>query len=618
MKFRDFKKILKTEEYNIPDVLDKIKANLPEIKPRIVNQQRPISRLRFAAGFLSLMFMFLFIFTSISMPPTTNEISGPVQLNYFTSQAEITNTLKKFNKQKDQYINQSQQLYENYTMEDIKINRIYEANNQVAIQDKNRIYYLNNDGIVVYNTSGDLTTIYKEDLKFDDKTNVKTLYLVNNELIVIYNNKQFTHLIKYDVVSMNVVYTYTIAATYISSYVHRSKLYMVSILNNTVLPFIKANEQWKKKEPTDIGYLDNVMGESYTILTTINLNSNESFETIFLSFNKWDVAYFNGDDLYLINNHMNYKKNLDYGEYTTILKFRNVSSEGFVYHGSYTLKGSAQNSNSVYAHGNNFRIVLEVTHYNIKRSFLFFKKAIEVEQVINVVNLQSVNVDGRYILEVTSSYEISEDSREDGAISVLSSTFSPEQVVVESRGIDTKVTVLSFEDPSNIKPFTVHRNRTVYSNVHKFDESFGFSLRTRKTATGEFELRFFDLRFGNPLELKNLAIDLNYSSLLDDADYMVLEGIENPNALYVNSDMQNYYLGFSVNNNHNTNGTYTLIRINKTTKEVITEEFDTDYYINKIVSVDSKTIYGLSNYEIICYKLSEDNSYIVYDSLDIR
>ena len=99
---------------------------------------------------------------------------------------------------------------------------------------------------------------------------------------------------------------------------------------------------------------------------------------------------------------------------------------------------------------------------------------------------------------------------------------------------------------------------------------------------------------------------------------MVLEGIENPNALYVNSDMQNYYLGFSVNNNHNTNGTYTLIRINKTTKEVITEEFDTDYYINKIVSVDSKTIYGLSNYEIVCYKLSEDNSYIVYDSLDIR
>jgi hypothetical protein len=315
---------------------------------------------------------------------------------------------------------------------------------------------------------------------------------------------------------------------------------------------------------------------------------------------------------------MNYKKNLDYGEYTTILKFRNVSSEGFVYHGSYTLKGSTQNSNSVYAHGNNFRIVLEVTHYNIKRSFLFFKKAIEVEQVINVVNLQSVNVDGRYILEVTSTYEISEDSREDGAISVLSSTFSPEQVVVESRGIDTKVTVLSFEDPSNIKPFTVHRNRTVYSNVHKFDESFGFSLRTRKTATGEFELRFFDLRFGNPLELKNLTIDLNYSSLLDDADYMVLEGIENPNALYVNSDMQNYYLGFSVNNNHNTNGTYTLIRINKTTKEVITEEFDTDYYINKIVSVDSKTIYGLSNYEIVCYKLSEDNSYIVYDSLDIR
>ena len=216
MKFRDFKKILKTEEYNIPNVLDKIKANLPEIKPRIVNQQRPISRLRFAAGFLSLMFMFLFIFTSISMPPTTNEISGPVQLNYFTSQAEITNTLKKFNKQKEQYINLSQQLYENYTMEDIKINRIYEANNQVAIQDKNRIYYLNNDGIVVYNTSGDLTTIYKEDLKFDDKTNVKTLYLVNNELIVIYNNKQFTHLIKYDVESMNVVYTYTIAATYIS------------------------------------------------------------------------------------------------------------------------------------------------------------------------------------------------------------------------------------------------------------------------------------------------------------------------------------------------------------------------------------------------------------------
>lgn len=617
MKFRDFKRALKNEEYNIPDVLQKIKANLPKVMPKYT-YQRTIPRIRYAFGFVMVLFMFLFVFTSVSNPPTLNKVSGPEELHYFTSQAEINSVLLKYNKEKTSYINKSQALYDNYTLEDIKINKVYEASNQVALLNNNRIYYLNNEGIVVYDVKDELITLYKETLKYDEKTNVKTLYIVNDYLIVIYNNKQFTYVIKYNIETMDVSYTYTIAATYVSSYIYKNRLLLVSILNNTILPFIKANEVWQKKTASDIGYLDNVMGSSYTILSTIYLDTNDQNETIFLSFDKWDVVYFNDDSLYLVSNHMNYKKNLDYGSYSTILKFKNTYQNGYVYHGSYTLKGSIQNSDAVYEYKDNFRVVLDVTHYNIKRIFLFFKKAIEVRKSINIVNLQATNVDGKHMLEITSSYEITEDSKLDNSISILTTKFTPDQLLIQSRGIETKFFSIDFADPENIRPFAIHKRKTVYSNINQIDNSFGFSLKAIKTSTGEFELKLYDLTKANPVELSDYTTTLNYFEYLDNADYINIDAINNINAYYLNNDAKYYYIGFSVTNNKRSLGTYTLIRINKTTKEIDIKYFENDEIIEKILSVDSKTIHALSSNQLICYELKSDDTYQVVNYLNVR
>ena len=502
MKFRQFKNKLRAEEYNIPDVLSKIKDRLPEISLKHRVERKPKLLYRYTFGFTSLIIMLLLGFSSITAYNPQNEISGPSKLNYFHSAAEIDSTLKKYNKLKDTYMSQSAKVFENYTMDDIEIKKIYESDNEIAKAYKEKVFYLNNKGLVVFDTSNnDFVKVFQQNLSFDETTNVKTLYIVDNNLIIVYNNKQFIHIDKYDIDTMQETFEYSIASTYVNSTIYNNQLYLVSILNDTILPTIKVNDVKVKKTPSNIGYLENVIGDSYTILTSINIDTDEYKETIFLSFNKWDIVYFSNNNLYLINNHMNYKKNLEYGEYTTVVKFTDIKNLGLTYHGSYTIKGKIQDINNVYEYQDDLRMALEVTNYNVKRIFFFFNKVKEVEHLINVVNLRSVLENDNPILELTSSYTIKEMDSFDQAISILSTNFNQNRVVVESRGIDTQITILDFTDPLQIKQSSILINQTIYSNVIPLDSTYGFNIRTIKTSTGEFGIRFFNLTDDTPVEI---------------------------------------------------------------------------------------------------------------------
>lgn len=612
MKFRQFKNKLRSEEYNIPDVLSKIKDRLPEVSLKHPVERKPKLLYRYAWGFASLIIMLLLGFSSITQSNPQNEISGPTELNYFHSSAEIDSTLKKYNKLRDTYISKSAKVFENYTMDDIEINKIYESNNQIAMAYKEKVFYLNDKGLVVFDTSNnDFVKVFQQNLSFDETTNVKTLYIVDNNLIIVYNNKQFIHIDKYDINTMQETFEYSIASTYVNSTIHNNKLFLVSILNDTVLPTIKVNDVRIKKVPSDIGYLENVIGDSYTILTSINIDTDEHKETIFLSFNKWDIVYFSHNNVYLINNHMNYKKNLEYGEYTTVVKFSNVPNEGLTYHGSYTIKGKVQDINNVYEYNNDLRMALEVTHYNVKKVFLFFNKVSEVEHSINVINLRSTTVDDNPILDLTSSYIIKETDDYDQTISILSTNFNQNKVVVESRGTDTNITVLDFTDPLNIKTASVYKNQTIYSNVIPLDNTYGFNIRTIKTGTGEFGIRFFYLSDNSPLEIPEQYQYLNYSYLINEADYVIIDAISKSNSLYLGSDEFNFYIGFSVRNNLDTGGAYTLIKIDKETKVAKFQDLSSNNVIvEKLVETDSGTLYGLNNNNIIRYSLNSYDNFV--------
>ena len=621
MKLKDFKEIIKNQEYNIPDVLNKIKDNLPEVKVKYIpKKQVPRYKFRYAVGFMSLFIVLLFAFSSITLNPTFSESSGPMELNYFSSTAEIESTVKRFNKQKDSYINKSNQVYENYTLSDIKINKTYNSNNQTALTYGNLIYYLDDDGIVVYDVStNNILPLHKEALNYDAKTNVKTMYLVNKNLVVVYNNSNYVNVVKFNVDTMYKIYEYSIASTYVNSYVYNNNLYLVTILNNTILPNIRVNSSRIVKSPTDIGYLENIVGSSYTILKSINLSTNATKDTIFLSFDKWDIAYFNNNNLYLINNHMNYKKNLDYGEYTTVVKFRNIEDQGFVYHGSYSIKGSVQDETNVYEYNNEFRMALETTNYNVKRVFLFFKKVVEVEQYVNVVNLVENVIDENHGLELASSFRIDANNEVDAAISIISSTFNRNEVVLESRSGDTLVNVLSFEDSDNIIQTDFMTNQSINLEVRPIDSTFGINFRTIKTSTGEFEMRFFDLRGYSPVEIEHEYAYLNYSYLLDDSDFIVIEAIKYSNSIYIDEDINFYYLGFSVTNNKETNGTYTLIVIDKVTKNRrFLDLGHEDVIINKVVSIEPGVIYGLTNENIMRFKLEGFHFPVKEQSLNMK
>ena len=166
------------------------------------------------------------------------------------------------------------------------------------------------------------------DLQFDNSTYLKTIHIIGDALVIIYNNNKGVHVRYFDIslsdkpennMTMNLLYSYSIISTYIDSYVYNNKLYLVTILNDIVLPSIKVNNTKKLINSTDVGYLNNIIGNSYTILTTIDFDYDGEFffgewESIFLSFNKWDYLYFDNNNLYLVNNHLNYKKTLEYVE----------------------------------------------------------------------------------------------------------------------------------------------------------------------------------------------------------------------------------------------------------------------------------------------------------------
>lgn len=630
MNFRQFKRKLKTEQYNIPNVLSKIKDNLPEISIKNAPSERQKPKFRYSLTFATLILTLLFVFSAMSNPLPNNEVSGPVNLSHFNSNAEIDNTVKKFNRQKEAYIEKEALLFENYYMGDIPDlpdSRFYGSNNQVAKLYKNRVFYLNSQGLVVFDTSNnDLTQIYQKDLDFDNTTHVKTLEIVNDKLIVIYKNQEYVNVLIFDT---NVIYqqfVYKIKSTYVNSHIHNNKLYLVTILNERILPTIEVNNLRKQITPTDIGYLDNVVGESYTILTSIDLATRQHSETIFLSFNKWDIIHFKDDNLYLINNHMNYKRNLQYGEYTTVVKFKDVAREGFTYQGSYSVQGSVVDKSNVYEYEDNLRIALQVTHYNVRKILFFFTKITEIEHSINIVNLKSTVVDGKPILELTNNFEIRESDELDKSISILTTKFYNEKVMIESKGNEINVDFLDLTDPFNIiKIEETSVEKDWYKSkgdIIALDSTFGFEIRTIKTSTGEFEIRFYDLTGSSPVELKEHYAYLNYSYLLADSDYIIIEAIRYSNSLYISSDENNYYIGFSVvnnlyktylNNNKGTPvGTYTLIKVSKEDKQTKFQDLTTNNtIIEKLVGSASNQIYGLSHDKIVKLKHNDFGNFVI-------
>jgi hypothetical protein len=636
MKFTQLKRKLRTEEYNIPDVLSKIKDNLPTVLKQ-PSRRKPKLAYRYAISFSSLFVFILVAIFAIAIPTVKNEASGPENISHFSSDEEITSTVRRFNKQKEAYIDKEAAFFETYSMNDIPDlpdTRIYYSDNQVAKAYKDKVYYLNNKGLLVFDVASDnITKIYEKELNFDTSENVKTLDIVNDKLIIIYKSSEYVNVVIYDINNMDDAYVYKIRSTYITSQIHDNKLFLVTILNDRKLPMIEVNYRPSVKKPTDVGYLENIVGESYTILTKIDLDTKKQKETIFLSFNKWDIVYFSGDNLYLLNNHMNYKKTLEYGEYTTIVKFKD-EAEGFTYQGSYTIKGSVPDKSNVYEYENNFRVVLQVTHYKVKKVFLFFTKIVEVNRSINIVNFSSNTINNKPILSLTTSYQITETIEDDNdsakriadqSISIVSTKFFNDKIAIETRGMKTKVNYIHVLDPYHIikvDDFGKYEDwHKLQGDIIALDKDYGFSLRAIKTSTGEFEIRFYDLSTNEPVEVKENYAYLNYSYLLEDADYIIVDAIQYTNSLYIASDENNYYIGFAVTNNlyktyindprKTPVGTYTLITIDKVTKKAKFQDLTSNnIIIEKIVGTNTDVVYGLAHKNIVQFSLNQYNNFV--------
>lgn len=642
MKIKEIKSKLKNEQYNIPDVLSKIKNNMPAIEP-YVPQKRKLPKFRLAIGFVVLIFISLFTFTVVASPQAYAQASGPERLSYFSSYLDIEKTIDRNDKEQSKFQNQAQGVYDSYKLDDIRITKVYEPNNNQTVLHNNYIYHLNDKGLVIYDIlNNDPSLIKYRDLQFDNSTYLKTIHIIGDALVIIYNNNKGVHVRYFDIslsdkpennMTMNLLYSYSIISTYIDSYVYNNKLYLVTILNDIVLPSIKVNNTKKLINSTDVGYLNNIIGNSYTILTTIDFDYDGEFffgewESIFLSFNKWDYLYFDNNNLYLVNNHLNYKKTLEYGEYTTVLKFENTKTKGFTYQGSYTIKGSVSDKNSIYADGDNLRLALNVIDYNIKYRFFIFREMIAFEHYINVVNLNFSKENNNAIVKLTSNYKVSPNSDIDANISVRVAKFTKDKLTLQARSTTNQVIILHFSDPNNIIFEAVLVNMSLSKNNIVLNNTYEFNLKPIQLSAGIFEFRFFSLSKGNNVSdiysnIVTYALSLNYSFLLDEADYVVVDAINNSNQFYLNEDSTYIYIGFYIKTNTNSNSAYTLIRFNKLNNSI--EEFNLSskgQVIKSLINIERNIFYAVTDNSLIQYNLSEDKENVDFvqtkNSIDLN
>ena len=99
--------------------------------------------------------------------------------------------------------------------------------------------------------------------------------------------------------------------------------------------------------------------------------------------------------------------------------------------------------------------------------------------------------------------------------------------------------------------------------------------------------------------------------MINDADYVIIDAISKSNSLYLESDENNFYIGFSVRTNLNTNGTYTMITIDKETKKAKFQDLSSNnVVVEKVVRTQSNYLYGLNNDHIIRYSLNSYDNFV--------
>jgi hypothetical protein len=618
MKFKEWKRALREEQYDIPDVYNRIRPYAYGKKYPLRVKTFSFKKLSYtlAPVFVLLLFIVLTIF-STGYSERDSYLSGTNYLSRFSEDTDIAGFLDG---ERDKAASYFQTYRENSVFDAFKLDNKQNANlavpdfsisslneyseeAKVVASENNRIYYVSPSYLNVIDTEN-MDLEYSKNLgNYQNRANKyhSEIFLTDDYLILVYDEANDNPLIPYsdrtrililDKFTYLEVFSYQIYGDYLDAQVQDNQLYVLNTISlrqfidkggSVPLPVIYENEVAKDITRSDIGYIEDFVGETYTIISCLNIDTEiTSSDAILLSYDEWKIINIQKDGIYLLNNHQNTDEHLEYGIYTALIHYTFTKKEGLQYSSSCKFKGYILNQNSFSEYDGYIRLVTTVVDYDVTINFL--QTRIKPVKISNrVVILKEMRYLNNKEMRVVSYFDL------DTSEQIQAVRFEENEVFIKTE--TNSLYQINLDNPGRPKITNKSQNNHLPLFLYQLDETLAISLETDKTEAS-CSLKIYDI---NEDDLQTWA--LRYQIKYDNYSYFpVLEAVVNQNAIFSAKLFDRYYLGFSITNYNRTKGEYLLFEINPVTKSLNLHSFTNNQvkeqtYINRMVSITNNETY---------------------------
>ena len=389
MKLKEYTKKIQQENYDIPDVYNKIKtlANQKEYvknekAPKISIFNRPIFRLASLLIILTLSLTLIIVISSKNSKEEQYEghkvltVDTETNLNKIIQDTKAYQTVKTNSTRKvgcssikvatdksEGEVNSSNGA-SGSSPDFSSTNKDSNTNNQVegieeadrVKYDENYIYYLYYNEIVIYKLSN--TVSYYDTINYFTDENKKVhsmnMQLYENKLIVYYsyndmqnNSRPFTEITIFDTTdNFKILKKVLLTGTNLDTRLFNSNLYIVTseyISKTNLRPIIQENLTKEEINLEDVMYIRNCYNVGYTILTTINLENLVVNKKVQLGPSQYVAIYMSLNRVYLVSSI--YSGRMSFQE-TTIYVY-NISEENVTFDGYVTFAGKILDQYSI-------------------------------------------------------------------------------------------------------------------------------------------------------------------------------------------------------------------------------------------------------------------------------
>lgn len=623
MKYRQYIHNLKQETYHIPDIFDSIKESAYSRKPTAAffREKKVSAGKMIFAPIMIIILVFVLLSIGSDQPMLTN--SGDAMLMNFSSYKEINAKILEKEIKEDRY-------KEQYSSKDI---RFYPSKTENSIHtdadiveaDGSIIYFANAGTFYAAKTNkGKMEILYTDhyadyDDRYDLYQRINELYVTDDSVILIYNEnskpttdheytKYTVRIAIYSKDPYKKVKEYSVSGNYMKSGIVNNILYLITEANLSEftgtkpgmfpMPLITHDGKSVDIGVSDIRYLDEFLGRTYTILSSIPISEETSpKETLLLTFD-WDYAKISDYGVYLIDSYRNYQ----YNQYqTSFMKFRYGEDGILDYSSSCTLRGMAADENSFDDYQGTVRIALSSENF---RGILGENTNLSEESVTNQILILNEKKNWRnYEFQLTESLELGIGS---GLEYMKSVHFD-----ADSADIVTSQSTVYHLDLSQSKPRIAYSSKIspLISYFRYLDEKHAVTIG--KDSAGNYNVSFLRLENQKLSVWEQGNYEISNSYFNEIPARIDVEAYRNPLASYNLAYYNNAYFGFSIWEVKRYLGDYIVFEISVADETFkvhhLSERNDISrgrsYMISRMVGIEDEQIYfyTISDLEIVSY-----------------